>query len=75
MIFSFSDIPEYITNQEAIDTRKRTDQRSILVQGLIPDTGYRFRIRAINSFGRGKEASRPSGDLLFIVHYIRHRSM
>ena len=46
---------------EAVNLGKRTDQRSYLVTGLIPNTGYRFRVRAINSFGRGKLASKPSG--------------
>ena len=56
-----ADIPEYMVANEAINLGKRTDQRSYLVTGLIPNTGYRFRVRAINSFGRGKLASKPSG--------------
>ena len=57
--------------QEAIDHAKRTDQRVIVVQGLIPHTGYRFRVRAINLYGRGEEASQPSGNILFIHHRVR----
>ena len=48
-------------NQEAINLGRRTDQRSLEVTGLIPHTGYRFRIRAINTFGRAELPSTPTG--------------
>ena len=54
-------MPEYIVNQEAINLGRRTDQRSLEVTGLIPHTGYRFRIRAINTFGRAELPSTPTG--------------
>ena len=47
---------------EAINLMKREDQRAYEIQGLIPNSGYRFRIRALNRLGRGEEASKPSGN-------------
>ncbi|XP_045161359.2 contactin-like isoform X2 [Mercenaria mercenaria] len=55
-----SDVQEYVTVTEASNLGKRTDQRAITVHQLIPNTNYRFRVRAINAFGRGQEASKPS---------------
>ncbi|XP_060571800.1 contactin-3-like [Ruditapes philippinarum] len=55
-----SDVPEYLAITEANNLAKRSDQRAIIVQQLIPNTSYRFRVRAINMFGRGQEASSPS---------------
>lgn len=60
-ILFYPDIPEITVATEAVNEGKRTDQRSFVVQGLIPYTGYAFRVRAINAFGRGKMASKPSG--------------
>lgn len=65
----FEDIPEILSVTEAANLVKRTDQRSIIVKQLIPNTSYRFRVRAINSFGRGKEASKPSCKR-FLVEYL-----
>ena len=48
----------------AIDNAMRDDQRLAFVSGLLPDIDYRFRVRAINSFGRGQEASWGSGRFL-----------
>ena len=59
-------IPEFLTVQEAVNSGKRADQRTVLVSNLIPNTGYRFRVRAVNLFGRGKDASQPSGR---VSHY------
>ena len=39
----------------------RGDQRTYVVENLIPNLGYSFRVRAINDFGRGQEASKGSG--------------
>ncbi|XP_052212292.1 contactin-5-like [Dreissena polymorpha] len=44
----------------ADDIGKRGDQCAWNVTGLVPNTNYRFRIRAINMYGRGQEASNPS---------------
>lgn len=46
---------------EATEHGLRGDQRSIVVEGLLPDQHYSFRIRAINDYGTGHEASLPSG--------------
>ncbi|KAL4221661.1 Contactin 1 [Mactra antiquata] len=55
-----SDIPETLAVNNAIQKGSRTDQRAATVTNLIPNTSYRFRVRAINTFGRGQEASAPS---------------
>ena len=39
----------------------REDQRSVIVEGLLPDQLYSFRIRSINDYGKGNEASVGSG--------------
>lgn len=61
-IICFTDIPESLTVTEAIDNGYRTDQRTAIVVDLVPNTSYRFRIRAINEYGRGNIPSRPSGN-------------
>ncbi|KAL4221759.1 Contactin-3 [Mactra antiquata] len=38
----------------------RSDQRVTLVDGLLPNVHYSFRVRAINDLGEGREASRKS---------------
>ncbi|XP_053378888.1 contactin-like isoform X2 [Mercenaria mercenaria] len=55
-----TDIPEYLAVNEATGQGKRADQRAVTVQNLIPNTSYRLRVRAVNNFGRGKDASKPS---------------
>ncbi|XP_053379339.1 contactin-3-like [Mercenaria mercenaria] len=55
-----SDIPDYQAVQLATDNGHRPDQRSVEIKNLIPNTSYRFRVRAVNQHGRGKDASRPS---------------
>lgn len=67
-----SDIPEYIAMNEAIDFGLRDDQRSAIIQNLLPDISYSFRVRAINDFGIGHEASPPSGNLnlLFCLFHV-----
>ncbi|XP_045162637.2 contactin-like [Mercenaria mercenaria] len=52
-----TDIPEYIAMNEAIDFGLREDQRSAVIKNLLPDISYSFRVRAINDFGIGHEAS------------------
>ncbi|XP_052821309.1 contactin-4-like [Mya arenaria] len=47
----------------AADIGKRADQCAYNVSGLIPFTNYRFRVRAVNVFGRGQEASEPSANV------------
>ena len=48
---------------EAVNYGLRSDQRTYNVDSLFPNLGYRFRVRAINEFGRGKLASKGSGIL------------
>lgn len=55
-----SDIPDYLARQEATGTGRRDDQRVWLIEDLTPNTNYRFRVRAVNAYGRGQEASKPS---------------
>ncbi|XP_052760902.1 contactin-like isoform X2 [Mya arenaria] len=55
-----ADIPESIAAREAADQGKRGTQRAATVDGLIPNTNYRFRVRATNAFGKGQEASKPT---------------
>ena len=61
MIILVVDIPEYQAVQLATDNGHRADQRAVVVENLIPNTSYRFRVRAVNTHGRGNDASRPSG--------------
>ncbi|KAL4221262.1 ATP-dependent RNA helicase ddx25 [Mactra antiquata] len=55
-----SDVSEILSSQEAKTFGLREEQRSIVVNGLLPNIDYRFRVRAINDYGRGQEASRGS---------------
>lgn len=64
-------MPEPHTVQEAQQEAMRSDQRSVVVRDLIPNTGYRFRIRAVNDLGIGKEASKPSGEYCAVVQRNR----
>ena len=63
MLISFlpTDISESDAVQDALNSGDRADQRSGRLQNLLPHTAYRFRVRAVNGFGRGNEASQPSG--------------
>lgn len=54
-------MPQYEANNEAVALGLRSDMKSAVVEGLFPNIGYRFRVRAINDFGRGMEASKPTG--------------
>ena len=56
-----TDVPEYQANIEAVNLGLREDQRAATVPDLFPNIAYRFRVRAINDFGRGQEASKGSG--------------
>ena len=56
----FSDIPELVTITNAQEFNLREDQRMYTANNLVPNNGYRFRIRAINDLGRGTLASLPS---------------
>jgi len=51
---------EFGAVKEATDLALREDQRSTLVESLLPDVTYAFRVRAFNVYGRGQEASKPS---------------
>ncbi|KAH3826570.1 hypothetical protein DPMN_128476 [Dreissena polymorpha] len=55
-----TDIPEQQAQLQASEMGFRQDQRTVLVDTLLPDISYRFRLRASNSYGKGQEASRPS---------------
>lgn len=52
---------EFDTVKLATEIGHRGEQRAAVVQNLVPNTSYRFRVRAVNEYGRGTEASRPSG--------------
>ncbi|KAL4221697.1 hypothetical protein ACF0H5_019952 [Mactra antiquata] len=54
------DIPDFEANNIAVNMALRTDQRAFNITDLIPNTHYRFRVRGINEYGRGAEASMPS---------------
>ena len=58
-----TDIQEPVAIATAKDFRLREDQRAYVVKTLTPNNSYRFRVRAINSLGRGIEASNPSSKL------------
>lgn len=58
-----SDVSEITASNEGKEFGVRQDQRAYTVTGLIPNTNYRFRIRAINQFGRGEEASKPTSSV------------
>ncbi|KAH3788122.1 hypothetical protein DPMN_166253 [Dreissena polymorpha] len=58
---AFADVSESTAVATAINNGNRSDQRSTNVTGLVPNTNYRFKVRAVNAFGRGSESSRPSG--------------
>ena len=62
----FTDVNEHVVVLEATNNNRRPDQRSVVVPDLIPHSGYRFRVRAINALGRGEEASKPSGNFIRI---------
>ncbi|KAL4221440.1 Immunoglobulin like [Mactra antiquata] len=55
-----SDIPEPNAVTVATDNGHRADQRAAVVTDLVPNTSYRFRVRAINEYGRGDAVSKPS---------------
>jgi hypothetical protein len=59
-----TDIPEFQAVQLATDNGHRADQRAVVVQNLVPNTSYRFRVRAVNQYGRGPDASRQSGPFI-----------
>ena len=63
-----TDIPEYVAMNEAIDFGLREDQRSATIKNLLPDISYRFRVRAINDYGIGHEASGGSGKSTFMFN-------
>ena len=69
LLHQLIDIPEELVTTEAINAGRRTDQRSYKVEGLIPNSGYRFRVRALNNLGRGEEASTPSGKQTISSYY------
>ena len=69
--FFLTDISESAAVQEALNSGDRTDQRSGKLQTLLPYTAYRFRVRAINGFGRGNEASQPSGKMPILFTYSK----
>lgn len=54
---------DYNANREAVEHAMREDQRTVIVENLLPDMLYSFRIRSINDYGKGNEASLGSGKL------------
>lgn len=61
------DVGELETVTAAVEFGLRSDQRTHVVDSLFPNLGYRFRVRAINEFGRGQEASKSSGMMKTII--------
>ena len=57
----FADVREFDVTKTGLEYGLRSDQRTYIVQNLIPNLGYSFRVRAINDLGRGKLASKGSG--------------
>lgn len=57
------DVSEDSAVRFAEDGGHRADKRMVDVTTLLPNTRYRFRVRAVNSYGRGTQASSPSGNL------------
>ncbi|XP_052225224.1 contactin-like [Dreissena polymorpha] len=54
------DVSESTAVATAKNNGNRSDQRSTNLTGLVPNTNYRFKVRAVNAFGRGSESCRPS---------------
>ncbi|KAH3788133.1 hypothetical protein DPMN_166264 [Dreissena polymorpha] len=54
------DVSESTAVATAKNNGNRSDQRSTYVTGLVPNTNYRFKVRAVNAYGRGSESSRLS---------------
>ena len=67
----FADVREFDVTKTGLEYGLRSDQRTYIVQNLIPNLGYSFRVRAINDLGRGKLASKGSGmcSLLAVPNY------
>ena len=67
----FADVREFDVTKTGLEYGLRSDQRTYIVQNLIPNLGYSFRVRAINDLGRGKLASKGSGmcSLCALRHY------
>ncbi|XP_052761161.1 contactin-5-like [Mya arenaria] len=55
-----ADVAEFAAVKDAADLGLREDQRAVVVESLLPDVTYSFRVRAFNVYGRGQEASMPS---------------
>ncbi|KAH3788889.1 hypothetical protein DPMN_167053 [Dreissena polymorpha] len=68
-LYAFADVSESTAVATAKNNGNRSDQRSTNLTGLVPNTNYRFKVRAVNAFGRGSESCRPSGSL-FIKYTV-----